>query len=52
MTTFQTLYGIEKNGKVKVWNASVEENADSTATVIIEYGQIDGKKQIATRNYT
>ena len=52
MTTFQTLYGIEKNGKVKVWNAVVEENADGTATATIEYGQIDGKKQTAVRNYT
>ena len=52
MTTFQTLYGIEKNGKVKVWNAVVEENADGSATATIEYGQIDGKKQTAVRNYT
>jgi len=52
MTTFQTLYGIEKNGKVKVWNAVVNENADGTATATIEYGQIDGKKQTAVRNYT
>lgn len=52
MTTFQTLYGIEKNGKVKLWNAVVEENADGTATATIEYGQIDGKKQTAVRNYT
>ena len=52
MSTFQTLYGIEKNGKVKVWDASVEENADGTATATIEYGQIDGKKQTAVRNYT
>jgi DNA ligase-1 len=52
MTTFQTLYGVEKNGKVKLWNAVVEENADGTATATIEYGQIDGKKQTAVRNYT
>jgi len=52
MTTFQTLYGVEKNGKIKVWNAVVEENADGTATATIEYGQIDGKKQTAVRNYT
>jgi DNA ligase-1 len=52
MTTFQTLYGIEKNGKVKVWSAVVKENADGTATATIEYGQIDGKKQTAVRNYT
>ena len=52
MTTFQTLYGIEKNGKIKVWNAVVEENADGTATATIEYGKIDVKKQTAARIYT
>jgi DNA ligase-1 len=50
--TFDTLYGTEKNGKIKVWNASVQENADGTATATIEYGQIDGKKQTTVRDYT
>jgi len=52
LKTFDTLYGTEKNGKIKVWNASVQENADGTATVTIEYGQIDGKKQTTVRDYT
>ena len=52
LKTFDTLYGTEKNGKIKVWNASVQENADGTATATIEYGQIDGKKQTTVRDYT
>ena len=43
--TFDTLYGTEKSGKIKIWTASVNENVDGTATATIEYGQIDGKKQ-------
>jgi ATP-dependent DNA ligase len=49
--TFDTLYGTEKTGKIKIWNASVQENADRTATATIEYGQIDGKKQTTVRDY-
>lgn len=51
MTSLATLYGIEKNGKVKIWNASVIENIDGTATSTIEFGQINGKHQTATRHY-
>jgi ATP-dependent DNA ligase len=49
---FPILYGTEKNGKVKMWKTSVyfEENGDK-AMSIIEFGQIDGKKQIANREY-
>jgi len=48
---FPTLYGTEKNGKTKIWKATIEKNGDN-ATVTIEYGQLDGKKQISTREYT
>ena len=50
--TFDTLYGTEKSGKIKIWTASVNENVDGTATATIEYGQIDGKKQTTVRDYT
>ena len=46
-----TLYGTEKNGKTKIWKASIEKNGNH-ATVTFEYGQLDGKKQISTREYT
>jgi DNA ligase-1 len=51
--TFPILYGIEKNGKVKIWSASVfKHNSEDKAVSVIEFGQIDGKKQIANREYT
>ena len=51
--TFPILYGIEKNGKIKTWSASVFKHLSlDTALSIIEFGQIDGKKQNATREYT
>ena len=49
---FPILYGIEKNGKVKIWKASVYYNDNDKAVSSIEFGQIDGKKQVATREYT
>ena len=45
------LYGIEKNGKIKQWTASVFKNNDDTAYSIIEYGQVDGEKQTTKRDY-
>lgn len=50
---FPILYGIEKNGKVKVWKASVYLHLSSNkAMSVIEFGQLDGKKQTSTREYT
>lgn len=46
------LFGIEKNGKIKQWNASIFENKDNTAYSIIEFGYVDGEKQIIKRDYT
>lgn len=46
-----TLFGTEKNGKTKVWSASIH-NDDNKAWATIEFGQINGKKQITTREYT
>ncbi len=51
--SFPILYGIEKNGKVKSWKASIHKHINNdTAISIIEFGQLDGKKQTATREYT
>jgi len=60
---FPVLYGIEKSGKTKMWRASVyyednednkynENNKKSRAMSSIEFGQIEGKKQLATKEYT
>jgi DNA ligase 1 len=51
-----TLYGIEKNGKIKTWAANIylkganEQSGNAFAT--IEHGQQDGKKQLTVRDYT
>lgn len=51
---FAPLIGIEKNGKQKIWKATVEMKKDGTnhAIATFEWGQIDGKKQITVREYT
>jgi DNA ligase-1 len=48
---FNTIYGLEKNGKIKMWQARIYED-DDIAISEIEYGYIDGKKQIVSREYT
>ena len=47
-----TLYGIEKNGKIKQWSATIYRREDNTAYVLIQYGQSTGKQQTITREYT
>jgi DNA ligase-1 len=50
---FPTIYGVEKNGKTKAWAARVfVDMLNGNATAEIEYGQLDGKKQTTTREYT
>lgn len=55
--SFPTLYAIDKNGKIKVWNASVLQPSDKTAvaagyaTARIMHGYINGKQQLALRDY-
>ena len=52
------LYGIEKNGKIKTWEANIYLNGGTTAQTshhafaTIEHGQQDGKKQLTVRDYT
>jgi DNA ligase-1 len=50
--SFPILYGVEKNGKIKTWLASVFKHSyEDKALSVIEFGQIDGKKQTSTREY-
>lgn len=50
---FPVLYGTEKNGKTKTWKASVYyDQKEDKAISTIEFGQLDGKKQLSTREYT
>lgn len=50
--SFPVLYGIDKNGKTKVWQASVMTSSSCpNSFAIIEFGQEDGKKQVSTREY-
>lgn len=45
------LYGIEKNGKIRVWSAGIYSDSGK-GIAIIEHGQFDGKKQQTIREYT
>ena len=48
-----TIYGVEKNGKTKVWMARIYRDVlNGNATAEIEYGQLDGKKQTTRRECT
>ena len=48
-----TIYGVEKNGKTKVWTARIYRDVlNGFAMAEIEYGQLDGKKQTTSREYT
>lgn len=51
-TKLETLFGIDKSGRTKSWDASVSLHNDGTATATITYGLISGKKQTTTRLYT
>lgn len=51
MYKFATLYGSDKSGKTKQWSASVYEK-DGIAIAEIEFGQLGGKLQKTTREYT
>jgi DNA ligase-1 len=47
MYSFPILYGLDKNGKTRMWKASVDMEGE-TAVATIEYGLVDGKR-ITTR---
>jgi DNA ligase-1 len=53
--SFPTLYAIDKNGKIKVWTAAVLQPAAADAgyaTSRTTHGYINGKQQVALRDYT
>jgi DNA ligase-1 len=57
--SFPTLYAIDKNGKIKVWTAAVLQPVATVAaadagyaTSRITHGYINGKQQVALRDYT
>ena len=44
------LYGKSKSGKIKTWSISVEKTTADSASIEIEHGYIDGKKQYDYKN--
>jgi DNA ligase-1 len=49
--TLPTLYGKDTSGKTKQWSASIFTNG-SVARYTVEYGQVDGKIQSTSRDFT
>jgi DNA ligase-1 len=47
----QTLYGFEKSGKVKIWNAKVKKVNENLSISSISFGQLNGKQQLSERDY-
>lgn len=48
-----SLYGMEKNGKTKIWKALIYyDESNGYAISSIQFGQLDGKKQTSSREYT
>lgn len=46
------LYGTEKNGKTKIWKATIYyDDVSKYAMSSFDFGQLDGKKQTASREY-
>jgi DNA ligase-1 len=48
---YPSIFGQDKNGKTRVWNASVFQEADN-AIAVIQHGIYAGKLQVDTRQYT
>jgi DNA ligase-1 len=49
--TLPTLYGKDTSGKTKQWSAAIFTNG-SVARYTVEYGQVDGKLQTTSRDFT
>ena len=49
--TLPTLYGKDTSGKAKQWSAAILLNG-SVARYTVEYGQVDGKLQTTSRDFT
>ena len=52
MRTFPTLYKKTSTGAVNEWNIQVKDNGDSTATITIYQGHVDGAKQLYDETIT
>lgn len=48
----QPIYGQDKNGKIKIWQASIRVEPDGKAVATIEHGYVGGKLQTTVREYT
>jgi DNA ligase-1 len=55
--SFPKLYAVDKNGKIKIWTATVLQPIDKKAVAVgyatsrITHGYIDGKQQVTLRDY-
>ena len=49
--TLPTLYGKDTSGKTKQWSAAIYTDG-SVARYTVEYGQVDGKIQSTSRDFT
>lgn len=49
--TLPTLYGKDTSGKPKQWSAAIYTNG-TIAQYVVEYGQVDGKLQTTSRDFT
>lgn len=52
ITTLPILYGTDKAGRKKSWEASVTSKEDGAALATITYGLVEGKKQTTFRVYS
>ena len=49
---YPPIFGKDKSGKTRVWNATVFSSPTNTALSVIQHGIYDGKLQVDTRQYT
>lgn len=52
LSTYGPIYGQDKNGKTKLWQARIGVEANGKAVATIEHGYEGGKLQTAIREYT
>jgi DNA ligase-1 len=49
---YPPIFGKDKSGKIRVWNATVFSSPTNTALSVIQHGIYEGKLQVDTREYT
>ena len=49
---YPPIFGKDKSGKTRVWNATVFSSPSNTALSVIQHGIYEGKLQVDTRQYT